>query len=651
MVWVRPLADGPQQGTPLVHDGIMYYPEPGDVITALDAVSGQVLWQHRRALPKDLGDYVLFYETGRNIAIYDNLIIKSSADNFVYALNADTGELAWETQVIDYKGGTKQSSGPIIAGGLAISGRSCMPDGGPESCFIVAHDARTGKEVWRTSTIAFGDDENADSWGNVPDEKRAHVGSWMIPSYDPELDLIYMGTSVSAPAPKFMLGGSVEQHLYHNSTLALDRSTGRIVWHYQHLIDNWDMDHPFERLLLDTGVTPDPAEVAWINPDIEPGKTYKVVTGVPGKTGIIYTLDRETGTFLWARPTIRQNLVESIDGKTGRVQGNPATIFESYNDPVMICPCSTGGKNFMAGSYSPRTDVMYLPMQNTCATVTALESSGGTFSLYSVSSRSQLAPGSTDLGTIHAVSASTGKTLWTYSQRAGMQSMIATGGGLVFAGDADGRFRAMNDETGDILWEMNLGSSLTGYPATFEANGQQYIAVSTGSWMDDVFTPELRHGKQNTLFVFALPEAGIGQTGPQPEPIAIPGGAPLGGVHIDPRVGTKAAHELFSAAQAERGESLYLEQCASCHGKELTGSRAVPTLKGNAFLGGWRGRTLGELYAYLRTAMPPGASGQLDNQSYVDVTTYLLRENGFRSGSVSLTPESEDMEFIGVSMP
>jgi alcohol dehydrogenase (cytochrome c) len=118
-----------------------------------------------------------------------------------------------------------------------------------------------------------------------------------VPSYDPELDLVYVGTSVTAPAPKFMLAGNDKQYLYHNSTLALRPKTGELVWFYQHAVDHWDLDHPFERLLVDTAVAPNAREVAWINPRIKPGEKRKVITGIPGKTGIVYTLDRQTGEF------------------------------------------------------------------------------------------------------------------------------------------------------------------------------------------------------------------------------------------------------------------------------------------------------------------------------------------------------------------
>ena len=247
LVWARPLPDGHQEGTPLVHDGVLYFPGPSDNIQAIDARSGEVLWQHRRELPADVREHLTFPDTNRNLALYGNLLIARGSDDYIYAVNAETGELAWETRIMDYKAGAKQSSGPIIADGLAITGRSCEPEGGPDACVITAHDARTGREVWRTSTIARGDDPNDATWGGVPLEQRQQVGAWMIASYDPELGLVYMGTSVSAPAPKMSLAGPEHDYLYHNSTLALDVKTGRIVWHFQHLVDHWDLDHPFAR--------------------------------------------------------------------------------------------------------------------------------------------------------------------------------------------------------------------------------------------------------------------------------------------------------------------------------------------------------------------------------------------------------------------
>ena len=319
MVWSRAMTAGSQEGTPLVYDGVMYMPNPRDVIQAIDAITGDLIWEYRRERPDDLEEFVPIASANRNIAIYANLIIDTSSDDYVFALDAATGQLAWETQILDYtKNPAHQTSGPIIANGKVISGRGCMPQGGPAACVITAHDARTGAELWRTGMIPAPGEPGDETWGGVPYEQRSHVGSWMVPSYDPALNLIYIGTSVTSPAPKFMLGGVDNKHLYHNSTLALDADTGEIVWYYQHLNDHWDLDHPFERLLVDTIVAPDPAAVLWVNPGLRAGEQRKVVTGIPGKTGVVYTLDWETGEFLWATPTITRTSSAISTGPQGR---------------------------------------------------------------------------------------------------------------------------------------------------------------------------------------------------------------------------------------------------------------------------------------------------------------------------------------------
>lgn len=511
LVWTRGLEPGIQEGMPLVYRGTMYFPNPNDITQALDAATGDLLWEHRRRLPGDLLDYIPVVVTNRNLAIYGNLIIDLSGDNYIYALDATTGEQVWESQIRDYTIGGLQSSGPIIADGKAVSGRGCQPKSGPDACVITAHDALTGKELWRTRTIPRPGEPGSDTWGDIPDENRWHVGAWLVPSYDPVLRLIYAGTSVTAPAPKYLLAGNDLEYLHHNSTLALDVDTGRIVWHYQHLVDHWDLDHTFERLLVDTAVAPDATEVPWINPGLKRGEIRKVVTGIPGKTGIVYTLDRETGEFLWARPTVEQNVVERIDPATGKVFVNPETLFTAAEQQRTVCPSSSGGRNWPGGAYSPLTKAMYVPMQNTCQTVTSVdEAQPGLDSLYSLVMEPHITPGAENVGSIHGIGAETGKTIWKYEQRSVMLSLLATGGRLLFGGDAAGRFRAFDQDTGKVLWEVNLGSAVTGYPIAFAVNGRQYIAVSTGiavmTALTKRLTPEVRASAANNLFVFALPD-------------------------------------------------------------------------------------------------------------------------------------------------
>ena len=522
MVWTRALVAGSQEGTPLAYNGVVYMPNSNDVIQAIDARTGDLKWEYRRDLPEDVYEYVGGNaRNNRNIAIYDRFIINTSDDDFAFALDATTGEIIWETQIFDYKvTPAGHSSGPIIADGKVISGRSCRPLGGPESCVIVAHDARTGEELWRRRTVPAPGEPGDETWGGVPFEERIHVGTWMPPSYDPELRLIYQGTSVTSPAPKFLLGGTDNKHLYHNSTLALDVDTGNIRWYYQHLNDHWDLDHPFERILVDTTVAPDPNAVTWINPRLRTGEVRKVLTGIPGKTGVVYTLDRQTGEFLWATPTVPQNVISHIDGATGAVTENAEVVFTRLGQEVLACPTWAGGKDWEAGAYSPLTNTMYFPLRNTCARMLSTENPRGErelaltaggqrpLAIYALAARHQLAPGTDQLGTVRAISAETGVTSWLYEQRAATMSLVTTGGGLVFGGDANGRFRAFDQQTGEILWEINLGSPVAGYPISFAVDGMQYVAVSTGTGagINLRMTPELSPSRGNNLFVFALPD-------------------------------------------------------------------------------------------------------------------------------------------------
>jgi alcohol dehydrogenase (cytochrome c) len=507
MVWTRGIADGIMEATPLVHDGVMFLPNPVDLIQALDAATGDPIWEYKRKLPDDLRRFVGSPDINRNVAIWGKSLIDLSADDFVYALDTQTGALQWETRILDYRENTSmQSAGPIVANGKIFSSRGCrFSNKSPDACVITAHDATTGKELWRRRTMPRPGEKGDETWGGMPDSQRRHVGAWMVPSYDAELNLLYVGTSVTSPAPKYMLAGNDKQYLYHNCTLALNADTGEIVWYYQHVVDHWDLDHPFERLLLDTAVTPDPTSVAWINPKLKPGERRKVLTGIPGKTGIIYTLDRATGEFLWARPTVFQNVVSKIDGATGAVTVNPESIFTADNQTKLICPSGNGGKDFPAGAYSPLTNAMYYGLQNLCFDVTTSENHN---TAYAFTSKGRISPGTDNAGSLFAISAETGKTLWKYDQRAGLMSSVATGGGLVFIGDTVGKFRAFDQQNGKILWEVNLGSEISGYPITFSANGKQYVAVGTGrslvSSASNAATG-ISATKTNAMFVFALP--------------------------------------------------------------------------------------------------------------------------------------------------
>jgi alcohol dehydrogenase (cytochrome c) len=503
MVWTRGLTAGIQEGTPLVHNGVMFIPSRDDIY-AVDAKTGDLIWEYKRKLPQGRNS-----KTTRTMAMWGTTLINTSSDNFVYAIDMSTGQLVWETPVVGPTMRAPTSGGPIIANGKVITGRQCQPDATRESCVVTAHDAKTGKELWRFHTIPGPGEPGDESWGGIPMNERWHVGTWMVPSYDPELNLVIIGTSVTIPAPKFTLAGADKQYLFHNCTLAINADTGKLVWYYQHIVDHWDLDHPFERLLVDTQVAPSAADVRWINPKVRAGERRKVVTGIPGKTGVVYTLDRATGEFLWARPTVQQNVISNIDGATGKVIVNPEVVFTKLNDERFVCPGSNGGKNWPAGAYSPLTNTMYMPLQNLCMTATTTTDQRDPSKVYGISMKPEFAIGADKVGTVWAIAVDTGKTTWKHEQRAGTLSLMTTAGGLVIGGDANGRFKAYDDKNGQVLWEAILGSASSGYPISYAVNGKQYIAIITGPSLaantDVRQTPEYTPNNAPGIFVFALP--------------------------------------------------------------------------------------------------------------------------------------------------
>ena len=511
LAWSRAMEPGEQETTPLVYDGTMFLAHPGDVIQALDARTGDLIWEYR-------GEPVTAGKTRmRNIAIYQDRIFHFTKNEpHLIALDARDGSLLWKVPVDgDF------SSGPVIMGGKVVGGRSCSPSDGPAACYIAAYDPDTGAEIWRRNTIVRPEEPGGDSWGDLAWEDRRHVGAWGSGSYDPALGLIYWGTSVPAPSLERVRGTPGGDVLYSNSTLALDEKTGEIAWYYQHLPrDNWDMDHVFERLLVDTRVRPDPSAVQWINPALDRGEAHKVVTGIPGKTGIVYTLNRETGEFLWATPTLNQNLVTQIDTATGEVHIDESLVVDAFEE-ILVCPGRAGGKNWPAGAYNPNTGLMYQPQQNLCMLHTGNAASPTPEEVYASSvvfvEDPTIDQTPYPVGRVDAVSIESGRVAWTHQQRAGMLSgLVATAGGLVFGGDANRRFKAFDDLSGQVLWETILSGPVTGHPISYQADGRQYIAVPVGGGTAEPerrvlsIHPEMKPSRGiNAIFVFALPSDGV----------------------------------------------------------------------------------------------------------------------------------------------
>ena len=507
LAWAWTMEGGMQETTPLVHDGIMFLEQACDFVEALDARDGTLLWDYRRPRVEHPANLAC---AKRTAALYGDKIFIATHDAFLVALDARSGAVVWERQVGDWTIGHHYSGGPMVIKGRIVAGMSgCYHIN--TRCWISAHDPETGEEVWRTYTIPGAGEPGSDTWGDVPPEERRGGSAWMAPSYDPDLDLIYAGVAVPIPWGAVQRGTGDGDALYTNSTLALDPDTGRIVWYFQHLPgDEWDQDHPFARMIVETEVAPAADAVEWIDPELRPGERRKVITGIPGKTGIVWTLDAATGDFLWARPTFYQNVIVGVDVKGRKGIANPEIRHPDIGQEIVVCPHLSGGINWQTGAYSPETNTLYAPTNNACMryTLSPFEPVLGAHHASAEYTRIPIPGSGEEVGQLTAVDVRTGRTLWERRQRAGFGgSVLATGGGLVFVTDDARRLRAFDDRTGEVLWEQILNSSAGGFPVTYEIDGVQYLAIAAGGGPNArVLTPEIRQRPGgNVLFVFRLP--------------------------------------------------------------------------------------------------------------------------------------------------
>ncbi len=521
LAWMRAMDEGPQQFRPLVHGGIMYIANPGsDHLQALDATTGDLVWDYRWETPADLREYSQLGDRRRNIAIYGDHILHLTGDAHLIAVDARTGELAWESEMADYRTGMTHSSGAMVIDGRVMSGRACSPGRADVRCFIAAHDAATGREAWRFYTAAGADDPGGQTWGNVPPSRRGHVSPWGLPgSYDPELGLVYWGIAVPSPYTRIVrhgawdIGDATPCELYTNSTVALRVDTGALDWYYQYLpCDDWDQDFVQERTLIDIVVDPDPDAVRWINPAVASAPRERKVVVTIGEPGGLFVNDRETGEFLWAAPlpytSTERFVIRDIDPATGQVFINTDLVAKAIGERHVICGHNV--KGWWSWSYSPQTGLLYIPFNRSCLDQTANDRSvTGTGPRFTIPEPGLEEDG--DLTELRAIDISTGREAWRYSQRApNAGSALATGGSLVFHGDLNRRFRAFDAESGEVLWETILGSQITGYPVSYTAGGRQYVTVPVGGaaiFRMDQYAPELEAPiGSNMLVTFALPE-------------------------------------------------------------------------------------------------------------------------------------------------
>ena len=477
------------QATPIVIDGVMYISTSNNWVFALDGATGKMLWEYRFPLSKAVPGYG---KQNRGVAVGHGRVFMGTADNHVVALDQKTGEEVWRVNVEDPRQcGCNSTGAPLLVKDLVVVGVT----GGDSAHrgYLTAFDVKTGRLRWRFYTIPGPGEKGHDTW--TGDSWKYGGGStWMTGSYDSELNLLYWG--VGNAAADLDASRRKGDNLYTASVVALDADTGKLRWHYQEVPqDVWDYDAVYEQILADLPVG---------------GGVRKALIHVT-KSGYTWVLDRATGEFLKAWPFVEHlNWVAGIT-ETGKLVGRREPV---VGKSTLICPSVFGGKSWNQAAYSPGTGWIYVPVIEMCNDLIVRQEqveegkshTGGNWVM-------KLPPGDKLRGYVAAFDPVTGKRQWVIPVTTWIvASMLATAGDVVFTGDPEGNFFALDTRTGARLWSFQTGGGHRGSAVTYAIGGRQYVATPSGwgsilgraqgaLWPQ---APAPRAG--SALFVFALPE-------------------------------------------------------------------------------------------------------------------------------------------------
>ena len=458
--------------TPIVNYGRMFITTPGNNIIALDAKTGTQLWRYVRKYPDGLFQ---LHPTNRGVALYGDLVYMATTDCALVALDAASGKEVWTVPIDDFKTGCYSTLAPLAVRGKIIVGYSGGEFGVRGS--VSAFDALTGKRIWQTYTVPTPNQPGGQTWTGDT-YKRGGGTIWITGVFDPASNTTYWGTGNPAP---WVADNRPGDNLYTDSTIALDVDTGEIKSYHQYTPhDSWDWDEVSAPLLIDTDVD---------------GRLVKTATHA-GRNGYLWILDRDHDQlkFLHAFPFSNNNVFKSIDSKTGRPVVDE-TKRPGAQQSGEFCPSIGGGKDWPPEAWSPQTKLLYVPANNNIygflpkGEVPKREATGFYvgYEVESIFGSVRTGPGALDhLGELQAWDLNTGRRVWQHNFKTILWApLLVTGGDIVLAGGTpDRQFRAFDARTGDQLWSFPAPSGVIGVPTSFEVDGEQYIAVTSGWGLD-----------------------------------------------------------------------------------------------------------------------------------------------------------------------